>query len=706
MSAAGAEPHGALARSPTALAGVGPARAAALARLGLTSLRALLLLVPHRLEESAGRTLAREAAAREGLEVALVGTLRGLRLFRAGRRRTVLSLDLVDASGLLRVLFFNQPWLFERLRALAAAGTPVELVGRVGRTQQGPALLAPRLVVPPAAERAPGLVPVYPSTAGLSQELLRRLIGSVLEAHGSELEEPLPAPVLAALGLVPLPVAVRALHVPATRAAFRDARRRLAFERLLALQARLAAAREAEATRHARAVELSPGERAELCARVAFALTAGQQRVLDEILADLARARPMRRLLQGDVGAGKTIVALLACAAVARAGGQAALLAPTEVLAEQHHLGLAEVAARLGLVPVLVTGAQRAAARRAALAELAEGRATLAIGTHALLGEAVRFARLDLVVIDEQQRFGVAQKQALLEKGALLGNETLLGKRTETHALLLTATPIPRTLALCYYGDLETSRLTERPAGRGPLVTRVVGPAGRPELEAFVMERARAGERVFWVCPRIVAEADEPPDESPDEAAAQRAERAAAERVHATLAAGPLAELGLGLLHGKLAPARRAAAIERFRRGDDAILVATSMVEVGVDVPEATVMVIEGAPHFGLSQLHQLRGRVGRSQRPSWCFLLAERLPDARLELLAGCNDGFVIAEEDLRRRGMGDLAGLRQAGENLEGLGDEELDLALVEAARALVRADADLRRHYLGLAAGAALV
>jgi len=687
---------GALARSPATLPGVGPARARALERLGVTSLRALLCLVPHRLEESAGRVLAREAAAREGLEVALVGTLRGLRLYRAGRRRAVLSLDLVDASGLLRVLFFNQPWLFERLRALAAAGTPVELVGRVGRTQQGPALLAPRMAVPPAPERAPGLVPVYPSTAGLRPELLRRLIAGVLEAHGAELDEPLPAQVLAALALVPLPEAVRALHRPATRAAFRDARRRLAFERLLALQARLAAAREAAATRPARSVVLAPEERAALVARVTFTLTAGQERVLAEILADLARAQPMRRLLQGDVGAGKTIVALLACAAVARAGGQAALLAPTEVLAEQHHLGLAEACARLGLTCVLVTGTQRAAARRAALAELAEGRATLAIGTHALLGEAVRFARLDLVVIDEQQRFGVAQKQALLEKG------TLLGKETETHALLLTATPIPRTLALCYYGDLETSRLTERPQGRGPVVTRVVGPEGRPEVEAFVLERAQAGERVFWVCPRIVAEADAPLDE----AAAGRAERAAAERVHATLAAGPLAASGLGLLHGRLPPARRAEAIERFRRGTDAILVATSMVEVGVDVPEASVMVIEGAPHFGLAQLHQLRGRVGRSHRPAWCFLLAERLPDERLELLAGCNDGFVIAEEDLRRRGMGDLAGLRQAGENLEGLGEEELDLALVEAARALVRADADLRRRYLGLAVGAALV
>ncbi|HEX6885574.1 MAG TPA: DEAD/DEAH box helicase [Planctomycetota bacterium] len=698
MSAAraeGGEGGAALARSPASLPGVGPARAAALARLGVTSLRALLHLVPHRLEESAGRTLAREAVAREGLEVALVGTLRGLRLFRAGRRRTVLSLDLVDASGLLRVLFFNQPWLFERLRALATAGTPVELVGRVGRTQQGPALLAPRLVVPPAPERAAGLVPVYPATAGLRPELLRRLIAGALEAHGAELGEPLPAPVLAALALVPLPEAVRNLHRPATRAAFREARRRLAFERLLALQARLAAAREAAATRRARAVVLAPEERAELCARVPFALTAGQERVLAEILADLARAQPMRRLLQGDVGAGKTIVALLACAAVARAGGQAALLAPTEVLAEQHHLGLAEACARLGLTSVLVTGTQRAAARRAALAALAEGRAPLAIGTHALLGEAVRFARLDLVVIDEQQRFGVAQKQALLEKGA------------ETHALLLTATPIPRTLALCYYGDLETSRLAERPQGRGPLVTRVIGPAGRAEVEAFVLERARAGERVFWVCPRIVDEPlDEASDEPLDEAAARRAERAAAERVHAALAAGPLAGPGLGLLHGKLPPARRAAAIERFRRGADAILVATSMVEVGVDVPEASVMVIEGAPHFGLAQLHQLRGRVGRSHRPAWCFLLAERLPDARLELLADCNDGFVIAEEDLRRRGMGDLAGLRQAGENLEGLGDEELDLALVEAARALVRADADLRAHYLGLAEGAALV
>jgi ATP-dependent DNA helicase RecG len=695
---AGHERGSVLEQSPRVLAGVGPARATALARLGVTSLRELLFLVPSRLEESVGRTSARAAAGLEGCQVSLVGRLRGLRLFRSGWRRSILALDLCDASGALRVLFFNQPWLFERLRALAASGKEVEFVGRVGTTKQGPALLGPRLIEPPAPERAGGFEPVYPSAAGVRQELLRGLVARVMEEHLGALEEPLPEAVRRELGLLSLGEALTAVHRPSSRRAFEAARRRLGFERLLALQARLSLAREdseAGGVHRARRVEVAPEALDGLRARLPYALTAGQERVLAEILADLGGERPMRRLLQGEVGAGKTVVALLACAAVARAGGQAALLAPTEILAEQHFLGLAEVWARLGLSAVVLSGSQGARARRAAEIQLASGQAHLAVGTHALLGPGVSFARLDLCVIDEQQRFGVAQKQALLEKG--VGG---------VHALLLTATPIPRTLALCYYADLETSRLAERPPGRGAVTTRVVGPSARGELETFAAERAQAGERVYWVCPRIVEEAEGEAGREPDEAALQRAERASAERLHRRLAEGPLASYGLGLLHGRQAPERRAREVARFRTGESAVLVATSMVEVGVDVPEATVMVIEDAARFGLAQLHQLRGRVGRSARPSWCFLCAERLPDARLEFLAETGDGFVLAEEDLRRRGMGDLAGLRQAGLNAEGLGEEALEAELVLGARALVRADPALRAAYAGRGGGAALV
>lgn len=684
-----------LALDPTTLAGVGPARAAALARLGVTRVGELLFLVPRRLEVRGARCSVRTAAALPEGEVAVVGTLRGLRLFRAGRRRSVLALEVVDESGGLRALFFNQPWLFERLRALAAAGKRVELEGRVGRGKQGPVLLAPRLVEDPPEHSEPRLLPVYPTTEGLGQDFMRRLLVALVDAHAERIHDPIPADQLEALGLPPLGVALHALHKPSSGSAFREARRRLALERLLGLQARLARARENTAHASAVSVRLSSSERAALVAGLPFVPTAGQQRVLTEILDDLAQPRPMRRLLQGEVGSGKTLVALAACAAVARAGGQAALLVPTELLAEQHHLGLAPALERFGMRAVRLTGSMRAPARRAALSDLASGRAGLAIGTHALLSSAVSFARLDLCVIDEQQRFGVAQKQALLEKGAA------------AHALLMTATPIPRTLALCYYGDLETSLLRERPPGRGPLTTQVLGADERAALEAALCERVARGERVFWVCPRILERADdEGPRRESDSGRESRAETASAERVHAHLASGELGRAGLALLHGRLAPERRLEALQRFRSGEVRVLVATSMVEVGVDVPEATVMVIEGAECFGLSQLHQLRGRVGRSSRAASCFLVASAAARERLAFLEQCADGFVVAEEDLRRRGMGDLTGLRQAGENLEGLDDSELELELVQAARRLVRADPARLEHYLGQARGPALV
>jgi len=673
----------------TRLAGVGPARAARLAQLGLASVRDLFFLVPRRLEHSGPRVSAAEAATRVGAEVAVVGALRALRLFRAGRGRSVLSLDLADESGALRVLFFNQPWLFERLRAVSASQAKVEFSGRVGATKKGPALLAPRLLDATESRDEPRLVPVYPLTEGIGQEFLRKLAQRALEEHAHGIRDPLPESVRRERGLLGLQEAVLALHRPATPEEFERARARMALERLLALQARLARSQELASQGRARPVRLSEGERAELVARLPFDPTAGQRRVLDQILADIGRERPMRRLLQGEVGAGKTLVALAACAAVVRGGGQAALLAPTELLCEQHWLGLRAPLAAFGVRAVLFTGSLRASAKRAALEELAAGRAGLAIGTHALFSPAVSFQRLDLAVIDEQQRFGVAQKRALLDKGR------------DVHALLMTATPIPRTLALCFYGDLETSLLAERPPGRGTLETRVFASAARAHVLAFLTERAQLGERIFWVCPRIVDPAQEESDERES-----RAQIASAERAFASLQASELAPYGVELLHGRISAERRSRAIERFRRGTALVLVGTSIVEVGVDVPEATVMVIEDAERFGLAQLHQLRGRVGRSPRASWCFLLGSDGASERLAFLERCSDGFAIAEEDLRRRGMGDLAGLRQAGENLEGLAAPELDLELVKLARNLVRGSEELRSHYSSSESAAELV
>ena len=657
----------------TSLAGVGPARAEKLRRLGLGNVRDLLFFVPHRLQRIGNRVSAAEAAREPGSEVSVVGRLRSIRLFRRGGRRSVVSFELFDATGALRAFYFNQPWLYERLREHARAGTEVELSGRVGKTNTGPALPAPRMNVAPDAETSPRWLGVYPLTEGIGQEFLRRLGAHAAERFAGSLTEPLDAAELDRLSLPALADAVREVHGPSAPEAFERARARLALERLFFLQARLARAADGAAAGHARPVRIGAAERDALFACLPHVPTAGQARVLGEILADLERTRPMRRLLQGEVGSGKTLVALVACAAVARAGGQAALLAPTEILAEQHHLGLAPRLEALGLSAVLLTGSQRAGERRAVLSALARNEARLAVGTHALFSSDVDFARLDLVVIDEQQRFGVAQKRALLEKGR------------DVHVLLMTATPIPRTLALCFYGDLETSLLAERPPGRGTLETHVFDSAERTRAVELVRARLERGERAFWISPRI-DHAEESEDEDPTSAI----------RAFESLSAGPLAAFGVELVHGRLSPAERARAIERFRAGKSRLLVGTTIVEVGVDVPEASAMVIEGAERFGLSQLHQLRGRVGRGARDSICVLLSGSEAGERLRFLEDTASGFEIAEEDLRRRGMGDLAGLRQAGENVEGLTERSLDLELVRFSRERVRGDPAFAERY----------
>ncbi|MCB9913700.1 MAG: DEAD/DEAH box helicase [Planctomycetes bacterium] len=398
--------------------------------------------------------------------------------------------------------------------------------------------------------------------------------------------------------------------------------------------------------------------------------------MLDEVEADLASGRAMRRLLQGDVGAGKTVLGLYAALAVARAGGQAAFMAPTELLAEQHHAGLAPLCAELGLSCGLLTGSTRGAARRALTRDLAVGTVDLVFGTHALLSRDVRFARLDLAIIDEQQRFGVAQRARLVEKGAA------------AHLLLMTATPIPRTLAHTLYGDLDVSVLREKPPGRGPLTTRWLRKRDRERLPEFLRERLAAGEQVYWVSPLVGEEEGE--------------ERGAL-RAHRRLAKSALAPFGLELVHGRLPSDERAARLERFRRGEARLLVATTVIEVGVDVPAATVLVVEDAERLGLAQLHQLRGRVGRGPRASYCLLYGRPGARARLELLERCDDGFTIAEEDLKLRGMGELAGTRQAGVFGGVLADLAGDLDLLVAVRELLSGRPELLRAYARGAAAA---
>jgi len=651
------------------LPGVGPARAARLVRLGIESVRDLLLQQPRRLVEWPAVLPLAEALRRRGERVRVRGRVRRTRLVRLGGQRTMVRATLEDASGEGDLVFFNQPWMQRQLEA----GREVEAAGDVVTFGKERAIGAPQLASESAPFPAPGtLVPEYGGGDGVTGEALGLLVGSAVERHADLLVEPLPLEVLAAHGLPPLPEAIRALHAPQDRASFERARRRLAFEPVLALQARLQA-RRARSGGAAPRVRVSDTLQRELLGAFPFDPTAAQRRVIEELRRDLDRTRPMRRLLQGDVGSGKTAVAVWALLAAVEAGNQVAFMAPTELLAVQHHYGLAELLARHGVRAELVTGSLRAGERRAIVERLARGEVDVAFGTHALFSEDIEFRNLGLVIIDEQHRFGVDQRARLARKAG-----------RDVHLLLLTATPIPRTLALTLYGDLEVSVLDASPPGRGELRTRWVQGDDRRKIFGFLAQRLAAGEQVYWVVPRI--------DGGEEDSEAPNAERRFADLSQRET----LARAGIALVHGRIASEERRNVLDRFRRAEVGLLVATTVIEVGVDVPNATVMVIEDAHRLGLAQLHQLRGRVGRGAQEAFCLLLGDKKAERRLRLLERSRDGFLLAEEDLRQRGMGDLFGVRQAGENFEGLEDPERDLDLLLAARDLFQKRPELVGPY----------
>jgi ATP-dependent DNA helicase RecG len=441
-------------------------------------------------------------------------------------------------------------------------------------------------------------------------------------------------------GLLGLREALRIVHFPDEPADVAPALDRLAFDELLALQLTLAQARVTRLVLHGPQIATEAGELEHLVAALPFALTADQRHAIDEIVGDLASAQPMRRLLQGDVGSGKTAVAAIALAAAQRAGWQGALMAPTEILARQHHASLAPLLDRLGVRVEFLSGSLPAAAKRQIHAALEAGEIGVVIGTHAVISAGVRFARLGLAVVDEQHRFGVAQRAALQAKATDL----------EPHVLALTATPIPRTLALTFYGDLSISTLRELPPGRRPVRTEIRDRRALPRIEAFLADEVRAGRQGFVVVPLVA--------ESPAlEAASAEAE---VERLRAALP-----DVRIGLVHGQQRADERDAEMQRFAAGEMGLLVATTVIEVGIDVPNASVIVIEDAERFGLAQLHQLRGRVGRGPHRSFCILLsdADDVARERLGVVRGSNDGFAIAEADLRLRGAGNLLGTRQSG-------------------------------------------
>jgi ATP-dependent DNA helicase RecG len=568
------------------------------------------------------------------------------------------------------------------------------------------------------------LIPIYPATKGVSSWVIQRSVKLLLDASGGFgfVEDPMPEPLRARHGLPSLAAALLDVHRPTSAEDVERAQERLKWDEALVLQLTLAARRRAAALEPGIArPQRSGGLLDAVDAALPFALTEGQRAVGEELAAELAREQPMHRLLQGEVGSGKTVVALRAMAQVVDAGGQAALLAPTEVLAAQHARGIRQLLGPLGRAGeldgaaegtrvVLLTGSQKAAARREARADVAEGRAGIVVGTHALLQEGVDFADLGLVVVDEQHRFGVEQREALRAKGA-----------RPPHVLVMTATPIPRTVAMTVFGDLEVSTLRQLPGGRGGVVSSVVPAQEKPAWLDRAWERLReevaAGRQAYVVCPRIGEEsgpddAPEDADGAPDAGAAGDDERRpplAVLDVAEQLRAGPLAGLRLEVLHGRLTPEDKEARMRAFAAGEVDVLVSTTVVEVGVDVPNATVMVVMDADRFGVSQLHQLRGRVARGKHQGLCLLVTE-LPAAsatgqRLAAVAGTSDGFELARLDLETRREGDVLGAAQSGSRsslrmLSLLRDEDLIAEARAEATTLLETERGLADHP-GLAA-----
>ncbi|MCL2089642.1 MAG: ATP-dependent DNA helicase RecG [Micrococcales bacterium] len=701
-----------------------PGTARALAALGPTTVGDLLRFYPRRYVDPGTLTALGDLV--KGDRVVVVGEV-----LRASSRRTsggksLFEVTIGDGHDEMRMVFFAQH--AGRLgyhQKVLQRGCRAWFRGTVGQYKGALELTHPEFeAIDDAAldERATWPKAVYPASASIDSFQVAKAVATVLgPLHPGEIDDPLPEDVRAAHHLLPLVEALNLVHLPHTDADWRAARQRLRFEEAFVLQTELVRRRAQAAGRLAAA---RPGRAGGLLeafdARLPFTLTAGQRQVGAELAAELAQTAPMQRLLQGEVGSGKTVVALRAMLQVVDCGGQAALLAPTEVLAAQHlstlraMLGDLAQAGQLGAADqatavTLLTGSQPAAVRRQALADAKSGAAGIVVGTHALLGDQVQFADLGLVVVDEQHRFGVEQRDTLRTKAA-----------TVPHTLVMTATPIPRTVAMTVFGDLETSTLSQVPAGRSPVTTHVV-PADLPAWMARTWQRvadaARAGQRAYVVAPRIDPDDPDPPgseyDDAPADAAGatERRPLASVVDVAARLAAEPALDgVGIGLLHGRMTSEAKDRAFADFASGRVPVLVATTVIEVGVDVPEATVMVVLDADRFGISQLHQLRGRVGRGSQPGLCLLVssvvgssntADDAPAvARLKALEATTDGFELARLDLEQRREGDVLGAAQSGTAsslrlLRVTRDEDVIVTARAAAQRLLAADPDLSAH-----------
>ena len=645
--------------------GIGETRAKALEKLGVYTLRDLISFFPRRYEDrSVIYPIAELPVGETACCQAMIAAPPTSHRIPGGR--TLVKVRAVDATGVLDVTFFNQAYRQQSLHT----GESFVFCGKVEGNLLRRQMVNP-LMEPEGQHQLTGrIMPVYPLTKGVSQPLLQKSVRQGLDACRELLPDVLPDKVRMAHQLCYVNYAYENIHFPASFEALEQAHRRLAFEELFLLKCGLHLLRSRRvdvAGPRCHAVDMQPFFDA-----LPFPLTDAQRRAIGDAAADMASARPMNRLCQGDVGSGKTMVAAACVWFAARSGWQSALMAPTEILARQHYENLAPLFARFGLRCALLTGSTPARERRGILEGLQAGDIALCIGTHALLTEDVTYNALGLVITDEQHRFGVDQRSALSRKGS------------SPHLLVLSATPIPRTLALIIYGDLDVSVIDELPPGRQPVDTFVVGEKYRLRLNAFIRKQVAEGHQVFVICP-LVGEEDDLPDE-----------RKAVTAYARQLREKTFPDLRVSLLHGRMKAGEKEKVMASFAAGESDILVSTTVVEVGVDVPNATLMVVENADRFGLSQLHQLRGRVGRGKAQSYCVLLSDtQNPETRrrLKALAATNDGFRIAEEDLKLRGPGDFFGSRQHGLPTLKAADLSCDMPLLaearDAAQTLMAAD-----------------
>ncbi|MFF3291108.1 ATP-dependent DNA helicase RecG [Streptomyces sp. NPDC003023] len=680
--------------------------------LDLHTLGDLLHHYPRRYAERGELTSLSELPLDEHVTVVAQVADARVHTFNQGRGRR-LEVTITDGSGRLQLVFFGKG--VHKPHKDLLPGTRAMFAGKVGVFNRKLQLSHPAYEplsgdasTADAVDAFAGrLIPIYPACKQLESWKISKAVDAVLD-RAVEAVDPLPKTLREGRGMAALPDALRKIHRPRTRADVEEARERLKWDEAFVLQVALARRRFADTQLPAVARRPAPGGLLDAFdAKLPFTLTEGQQSVSKEIFDDLATEHPMHRLLQGEVGSGKTMVALRAMLAVVDAGGQAAMLAPTEVLAQQHHRSITEMMGELaekgmlggseqGTKVVLLTGSMGAAARRHALLDLVTGEAGIVIGTHALIEDKVQFHDLGLVVVDEQHRFGVEQRDALRSKG-----------KQPPHLLVMTATPIPRTVAMTVFGDLETSVLDQLPAGRSPIASHVVPAADKPHFLARAWERVREevenGHQGYVVCPRIGDAEDEKPRKKSAEDEAEKRPPLAVLDVAQQLAAGPLAGLRVEVLHGRMHPDDKDDVMRRFAAGEVDVLVATTVIEVGVNVPNATAMVIMDADRFGVSQLHQLRGRVGRGSAAGLCLLVTE-MPEAsparqRLGAVASTLDGFELSRIDLEQRREGDVLGQAQSGVRsslrmLAVIEDEEVIAAAREEAVAIVAADPELER------------